>query len=242
MADNGRDESGSKAAPRSRAPEFTPAEALRIPDGPATPATAAAQPKRRATRRPIAARAVRSARKTSARKSAAGTKARRAKAKRASRALATEMPVKIAAPEERSDYVVSVNNKTGLVVKIERLIGARAERKPLSQPEYARVAAQLGTAAHPLAAALTAQAVAAVPPALNAPAFNVLAAKAAAVPPALTQLARSATASGAKSGAAKRAAPAPTGPGVAGNADATAVVQAYFQGVRDYLNALAAAR
>jgi hypothetical protein len=235
MADNRRDEPGSKAAVRSRAPEFSPAEAQMSKISAAT----AAQPDRTKISRVIAARSkihkVSSARKSTPVRRGAAKKVYRKTA--AERALVLEKPVKTAPLAELSEYVVSVNNKTGVVVKIEKFTAASGERKPLSQPEYARVAPQLSTAARPLAAALTAQAAAAVPAILNAPAFNALAAQASSVPPALTQRARSANANPAT--AASDAAPA--APDAQG-ADTTAVMQAYFQGVLDYLNALAAPR
>jgi hypothetical protein len=53
-------------------------------------------------------------------------------------ALATEQPVPSAPQEKTSQYVVTVDNKTGLLVKIEKLDEVTNERKELSQEEYER--------------------------------------------------------------------------------------------------------
>jgi hypothetical protein len=52
-------------------------------------------------------------------------------------ALATEQPVPSVPQEKTSQYVVTVDNQTGLFVKVEKLTAA-GERQELSQEEYER--------------------------------------------------------------------------------------------------------
>src|SRR3712207_4758621 len=51
------------------------------------------------------------------------------------RAFATEKPVPLSRAKETSQYVVTVNNQTGVAVKIERLNEETGERTELSQAE-----------------------------------------------------------------------------------------------------------
>jgi hypothetical protein len=149
------------------------------------------------------------------------------------RALATEVPVKIAPVPELSEYVVTVDNKTGLVTRIERFNAATAERQPLSPAGHARVASQFLTTT--ASAGRVPGAV--IPEMLNAPAFNILLARSAAASPAFSEATRSAVESGLLASAEGPVAPPARKSSVA--ADSTAVLQAYYQGALDYLNALA---
>jgi hypothetical protein len=245
MAENRRSDSEPEPAARSRAPETTSAaKADTDKSEPAAKADTTKSEPAKANADKAGAGAADTAQPDDKKNGGpVETRPKGGNGKPAVRGLATEMPVKIDPPKELAEYVVSVNNKTGLVVKIEALTGA-GERKELSQAEYARVAAQLSSAARPLAAAMSAQAAAAVPQMLNAPAFNALAARAAAMPPALAQLARGGAAPEAIAGGAPVAASVTIAAQVAAQmaADTTAVTQAYFQGVIDYLNALATVR
>jgi len=53
-----------------------------------------------------------------------------------SRTPATEKPVKLPHPERTSQYVVTIDNTTGMPHKIEKLNSSTGERKELSQAEY----------------------------------------------------------------------------------------------------------
>lgn len=169
------------------------------------------------------------------------------------RGMATDVPPKIEPPKEFTDYAVTINNKTKLVVKIEKLAERTGERKPLSQQDYVTVSAQLASAARPLAGAMGATVTppaSTVPPMLNAPAFNALAMRAALTPPAgvagttpqsLAQLARSLGSPGAMNAQAAPQATAgfSAAPAIA---DPTTLVQAYYQGVVDYLSTITGRR
>lgn len=54
-------------------------------------------------------------------------------------AVATEKPVFSAAPPITTEYVVTVDNRTGTATKIEKLSAGSDERKELSEEEYARL-------------------------------------------------------------------------------------------------------
>lgn len=53
-----------------------------------------------------------------------------------SKTLATEKPVKLPSPQRTSQYVVTLDNTTGIPTKIEKLDSSTGERKELSQAEY----------------------------------------------------------------------------------------------------------
>jgi hypothetical protein len=152
-----------------------------------------------------------------------------------------------------SEYVVTINRNTNIVVKIEKLVEGTGERKPLSQQDNATVSAQLASAARPLTTAMSAvgtQPVPTIPAMLDAPAFNALAMRAALTSPArvggtpaqsLAQLARSL---GSPSATNKQAEPqtataVSAAPAVA---DPATLVQAYYQGVVDYLSTITGRR
>ncbi len=169
------------------------------------------------------------------------------------RGFATEIPPKTPSPERQSQYVVIINNTTGLVMKIDKLNEEANERKQLTGQDYVRVARQLTTATQPLSAAMnTLTSQPKVPSMLNAPAFTKLAAHATAVqsarpaqpaasPQALAQFARSLGSPSAMSApAVSPAAPMVAGYAAApGTVDTAAMMRAYFQGAMDYLNAVA---
>lgn len=90
----------------------------------------------------------RKARQTSSRKGGrvSSRKAARAAARKASRAadkepddLVTEKPVPSAPVKNTSQYVVTVDNRTMLPVRIEKLNEDTGERKELSKEEYAQI-------------------------------------------------------------------------------------------------------
>jgi len=58
-----------------------------------------------------------------------------------SKTPATEKPVKLTPPERTSQYVVTVDNTTGIPTKIEKLDSSTGERKELSQAEYLQLGA-----------------------------------------------------------------------------------------------------
>lgn len=254
MAEKRRGSSGPEAANRSRAAEFPPAKPDTTKTVAATAdsgkvgveAPAAPQPKRKesgGTAGPGARSAQQPGTAATGDKPAspgASGSGKSENGKPAVRGLATEVPVKTVQPAEQSEYVVTINHKSGHV-RIDRFVVATAGRQPLSPSEHASVAVQLSTAAtRPLAAAMSAQAGPALPPMLNAPAFNALVARSAAASPVLSQIARSAAAPRVMEAAGEpSAAPPATGPGGSAPADTTAVMQAYLQGALDYLKALA---
>jgi|ERR1044072_1775384 hypothetical protein len=53
-----------------------------------------------------------------------------------SKTPATEKPVQLPPPKKTSQYVVTVDNATGLLTKIEKLDADTGDRKELSQAEY----------------------------------------------------------------------------------------------------------
>jgi hypothetical protein len=59
-------------------------------------------------------------------------------------ALATEAPVPSAPRKKTSQYVVTVDNQTGLPVKIEKLDEATGKRKELTKQEYEQSLAYAG--------------------------------------------------------------------------------------------------
>jgi hypothetical protein len=65
---------------------------------------------------------------------------------------ATEKPVYNAPVKETSVYVVTLDNRTGLPTKIERLNEETGERKELSVSEYAQVPAYWGLSPPPIVA------------------------------------------------------------------------------------------
>ena len=54
-------------------------------------------------------------------------------------AFVAEQPVPSAPQKKTAQYVVTVDNQTGLLVKIEKLDDVKGERKELSQEEYEQV-------------------------------------------------------------------------------------------------------
>ncbi len=61
-----------------------------------------------------------------------------------SRAMATERPARVTPEKRTSQYVVTVDNQTGMTVKIERLDEATGRRKELSTEEYGQAMAYAG--------------------------------------------------------------------------------------------------
>jgi hypothetical protein len=98
--------------------------------------------------------------------------------------LPTEKPVPSAPVKSTSQYVVTVDNRTGLPVKIEKLSDDTGARKELSMDEYARFLGYTSLASSPSSVGFSG----------SAPAY--------------------------------------------GSSEATALVQAYYQGVTDYFKAL----
>ena len=99
--------------------------------------------------------------------------------------LATEKPVPSVPAKKTSQYVVTVDNTTGVAVKVEKLDEDTGERKELTKSEYAQLQGGVSLAASP---------------------FNTgFSGSAAAVSPV----------------------------------ESSAVIQAYYRGIADYLNALA---
>jgi hypothetical protein len=81
---------------------------------------------------------------TESRDAASAGNAETSKPRVAEGASATEKPVYNAPVKETSVYVVTVDNRTGLPTKIERLHEETGERKELSVSEYAHVLAYWG--------------------------------------------------------------------------------------------------
>jgi hypothetical protein len=86
---------------------------------------------------------------TESRDAAHAGNAETSKPRAAEGASATEKPVYNAPVKETSVYVVTVDNRTGLPTKIERLHEETGERKELSVSEYAHVLAYWGLSTPP---------------------------------------------------------------------------------------------
>ena len=127
-------------------------------------------------------------RSASKRRAAAKKKAASAASARME-ALPTEQPVPGPPPKKTTEYVVTVDNQTGMPVKIEKLDEDTGKRKELSAEEYAQAMLYSSLSQTPYYAGVAA----------------------AAPPPASAS-------------------------------DTDALVQAYYQGVADYINALTSSR
>jgi hypothetical protein len=108
---------------------------------------------------------------------------------------ATEKPVSVGPPPRTSQYLVTVDNRTGVAIKIEKLDGETGDRKELTAAEYAVLYPQGGPQRPPAAAAST-------------PAAIVQSAPAARMSPSLS------------------------------SASVTALTEAYYRGVADYITSL----
>lgn len=100
---------------------------------------------------PAAKKSSKAAKKSSkAKRSAKKTAKAKAAAKAAPKkkvetlAMATEQPAPVTPQKKTSQYVVTIDNQTGIAVKIERLDEATGGRKELSKEEYGQAMAHAG--------------------------------------------------------------------------------------------------
>ena len=85
------------------------------------------------------------AKRPAKKKAAAKGAAKATSAKRAeSQAMATERPAPVTPQKKTTQYVVTVDNQTGMTLKIERLDEDSGKRKELSKEEYGQATAYAG--------------------------------------------------------------------------------------------------
>ena len=90
------------------------------------------------------------AKRPAKKKAAAKGAAKATSAKRAeSRAMATERPAPVTPQKKTSQYVLTVDNQTGMTLKIERIDEDTGKRKELSKEEYGQAMAYAGLSSSP---------------------------------------------------------------------------------------------